>query len=66
MEAQNQTPSVMTFMNGEAQPAGTWQCPIKFGSPEDWLLARLLAGYPDCVLVAHYPATTRENPVQID
>lgn len=66
MEAQNQTPktSTVTLANGGTQ-AGTWQCPIKFGSPEDWLLRRLV-DYPDCVLVAHYPATTRENPIVID
>jgi len=48
---------------------GGWQCPIKFGSPEDWLLRRCLEGYkpaPDVIFVAHYAATTRENPVQID
>ncbi len=60
-----QTPSqVMTLMNGVTQPAGTWIAPIEFGSPADWLLARLV-DY-DCYVVAHYPATTRENPVVID
>lgn len=51
-----------------ARPSG-WQCPIKFGSPEDWLLRRCLEGYkpaPDVIFVAHYAATTRENPVVID
>jgi len=64
MEAPKTT--VTGLANGGTQ-AGTWQCPIAFGSPEDWLLRRL-ANYPeaDCVLVAHYPATTRENPIVID
>jgi len=55
--------TVITLSNGGTQ-TGTWQCPIKFGSKEDWLLARLVD--PDCYVVAHYPATTRENPVVID
>lgn len=36
------------------------------GTPEDWLLLRMLHATGDCVIVAHHALGTKHNPIVID